>query len=274
MRNGSRVWPWVFGIGTLGLLGWAAWSNASAASGSNGEIEPKSEQPSRACAPITARAFYLGLLIVGAFESAMNWGLFSIFRLAGGRKEIAFGLWQANADAGTLGLLVEEYTKQGGQINLVAFGDPKNWGSITDESQLAAIKQTFEATANDPIMRRAQVAVFVPRYFLPACAMLQSISGNLPVSFAVLASASVQLGTERTQAFLQQAANANQGERAIMLAFCDLYINFMAGIQSRGSYGFDLTDRPRVLKYLVETDPQIQNPHTIHGVAIQTAALQ
>lgn len=273
MRNGSRVWPWVLGFGTLGLLGWAAWSNASG-SGSSGEIEPKSEEQSRVCAPITARAFYLGLLIVGAFESAMNWALFSMFRLASGRKEIAFGLWQANADAGTLGLLVEEYVKQGGQVNLAAFGDPRKWGSISDENQLAAIKQAFVATANDPAMRRAQVALFVPRYFLPACAMLQSIGGNLPASFAVLASASVQLGTERTQQFLQQAASANQGERAIMLALCDLYINWMAGIQSRGSYGFDLTERPRILKYLVETDPQIQNPHTIHGVAIQTAALQ
>lgn len=271
----SRGWiPWLVG-GIAALLGLAAWSSQAGNAATTGEIEGKSESPSGSCAPITARAFYLGLVIVGAFESAMNWGLLSAFRLNSGRYEIAFGMWQANADAGTLGLLLQKYRDLGGTIDFSTYGDPKLWGSRIDAREIETIKGIFSQAGNDPIMRRAQVILFMEMYFLPACSLLQVFNGSQPSSFAALASACVQLGTVRTEQFLRQALSANQGrsEQEIMMGFCDLYIGWMQGIQSRGAHGFDLTDRPKILRYLVETDPQLQNDHTIHGVAIQRVTL-
>lgn len=271
MKQLKKALPWLFGAGALALL-WGA--SSAAPSGGSTEIEPKGDQPSRDCAPISARAFYLGLLICAAFESAVNWGLVAVFRLYDGRKEINYGLWQANAGAGTIGLVLQAYTQLGGQYNVAALGDPRSWATASDE-QIAQIKAALESLGADPIMRKAQVQVFLPRYFLPACAMLQTFGGKMPASFAVLASACVQLGTSRTEALLQQAMQARTGttEQTIMLDFCDLYIAQMRQTQGQGNYSLDLTNRPTVLRYLVETDPQLTNPHTIHGVAIQTAAL-
>lgn len=277
----SKGWiPWLVG-GVAAILGLAAWSSQAGNAATTGKIEEKSESPSGSCAPITARAFYLGLVIVGAFESAINWGLLSAFRLNSGRYEIAFGMWQANADAGTLGLLLQKYKDLGGTIDFSAYGDPKLWGSRIDAREIETVKGIFAQAGNDLTMRRAQVILFMEMYFLPACSLLQVFNGSQPASFAALASACVQLGTARTEQFLRQAIESAKSsgnaqlplETLIMLNFCDLYIGWMQGIQSRGAYGFDLTDRPKILRYLVETDPQLQNDHTIHGVAIQRVTL-
>ena len=158
---------------------------------------------------------------------------YSTATVLGDRAGISYGVHQATDRADSLDDIVIEYITLGGvhaaalqrylpllAQNHTAAARP---GAIDPET--ASLVRLLQAAGTDPLMHRAQQAVFDRRYWLPAHDVGVSIGLKLPLSYLVLYDTTVQSGLggiATTRVRFPEAPPSRGGDER---AWCSAYVH-------------------------------------------------